>query len=142
MVRCRGTTEWTVVEHHQLRIMIQQLYHLAVHSTNLLCVMTTGGDGEMHRQDGVGIDQQLIVHILHLGQLFLRAVLSAEETGTGGYRLLSDGGAGRTDAGGVELHFEGRRSHVQLAGLHMTQFTIAFTRLRPQAQLAIEKTVE
>ena len=142
MVGCRGTTERSVIEDHQFGIMSQQLYHLAIHATNLLGLMPAGRNGEMHGEDGIWVDQQFIVHILYFRQLLCGTVLPAQETRTGCNGLLGDGGTCRTDTCGVELHLKRRGTHVQLACLHMTQFPIAVARLRPQRQLTVEIAIQ
>ena len=122
--------------------MLQQLYHLAIHTTYLLRLMASHRNGEMHGQDGIRIDQQLVVGILYLGQLLCRTIGLTQEARTSSYSLLTDGGTSRTDACWVKLHLESRRAHTQLTGLYMTQLTITVAGLRPQFQLSVKITVQ
>ena len=47
MIGGRGTTLWTIIEHHHLRIFLQQLMNLAIRVKNPLGLMFQRRDGKV-----------------------------------------------------------------------------------------------
>ena len=142
MVRGGGAALRTVVEHHHLRIFLQQLVNLAVGLADALRLMPHAGDGEVYRQDGVGVHEQVEVVVDRFLRLFLRTVLFAEETRPLGDHLLIDAGARRHDARRVPLYEYRRGSHRQLARLHVAQVVVTPAGVVPFLQLTVEEALQ
>ena len=68
-----------------------------------LRLVAPGGYGQVTRQDGVGVEQYLVVLLGGQAVLFLGPVVVAEEAGALADGLGVDVGAGADDAGGVVL---------------------------------------
>ena len=100
------------------------------------------GQGQVAREDGEGIDQNVVASFQRPdGFLFRRAVRRTEEA-----RPLADGtlvyaGSGRNDTGRVALHAEGRPVHVQRLYTHPAQGGVVVLRRGPVDQLAGQKVI-
>ena len=113
---------------------------LSVAGADLLRLVLHTWDGEVDRQDGEGVHQQVVLVVDILLYLLLRTVLFTEETGACCHRLLVDAGSCRDDTGGIPLYLHGRGTDRQLTGLHVTQFPIAASGIVPFFQLTVEET--
>ena len=82
----------------------QQSVHLAIMAVDGLWLVLGGGNGEVDRQDGEGVDQELEVVVYLLGHLFLGAVSLAQEAGALAECVLVYLGACADDACRIELH--------------------------------------
>ena len=142
MVGRRGTTLRSVIEHHELRVAVEQAVHLYIELFYALRLVARGGNGVVRRQNGEGIDQKLQVVVELLLDLFLRTVLLAEETGSFGYHLAVDAGSGRDHARWVPLHLQGEVLIAQLACLHISEVAVAQPCVVPFLQLAVEETLQ
>ena len=142
MVWCGGTALGTVVEDHQLGIVVEQLMDLAVGLADELRLVPDAGDGEVDGQDGEGIDEQVVLAVNALLHLFLGTVLLTEETGALGDGLGIDPGSSRAYAGGVPLHLYGGGSYGQLAGFDITQVVVAVAGIVPLLQLTVEEPLQ
>ena len=139
MVGSRRTTFRTIIEDQHLRIFLQQFMDLTVTVADLLRLVLHTGNGEVDRQDGEGVHQQVILIADTLLYLFLRTVLFTEETGACCHRLLVDAGTRRDDAGRIPLYLHRGGTHSQLACLHVAQFPIAASGIVPFLQLTVEE---
>ena len=83
----------------------------AIRFQDELWLMPDARNREMDRQDGEGVDKQVIAAVDILFHLFLRTVLLTEETGTLGECLLRDSGTCGNDTGRIPLHLNGRGSY-------------------------------
>ena len=79
----------------------------------------------------MGIDRLL--------DLFLGAILFAEETGTLGDGLLVDAGTCRHDAGGIPLYLDARGADDEFTGLGAAQFVITAAGIVPLLELVVEE---
>ena len=79
MIRGRGTTLRTVIEHHQFAVKREEAMHLAIVLIDGLILMLAGRNGEMHRKDWERIHQQMEVLVYLLRHLLLWSVAVAEE---------------------------------------------------------------
>ena len=79
--------------------------YLAVVLTDALRLVLDAGNGEMYRQDGVGVYKQVKMTVDGFLRLLLRAVCLAEETRPVGNHFLVDAGTCRHHTGGVPLYF-------------------------------------
>ena len=77
----------TVVEDQQLLMLPGKAVHGAGTVGEALPLMPTGGDGEMLRQDGVGVDERDEVLTQRQPALLLRSVVGTEEAGAPGNGL-------------------------------------------------------
>ena len=142
MVWRRSTTLGTVVEDHHLRVFVEQFVYLAIVVTNALRLVPDAGNGEVDRQDGVGVHEQVEMAVDRFLRLFLRTVRLAEETRSLSEHLLVDAGTCGDDACRVPLYLYGRGSYGQLACLYVTQVLIAPTGIVPLLQLAVEEALQ
>ena len=92
MVGSAGTAFRPVVKYHQLGIGCQQALYFAIALQDGLRLVATGRNGEVGRQNGVGIHQQLVFWVEGLGDLFRRTVFSAQKAGALGNGCLVDAG--------------------------------------------------
>ena len=99
-------------------------------------------DGEVLRQDGERIDQEFVLSVNLLLDLFLRTVLFTEETGTGLNGFLVDAGSRRHHTGRIPLYLDARSAHRQLTGLYAPQILITLTGSLPLLQLTVEETLQ
>ena len=136
----RGSAFGAIVEHHQLWIAFEQLVNLAVGLTNELRLVLHAGNGEVNGQDGVGVDEQVVLTVDALFELLLGTVLLTEETGPLSQSLLVDAGTCRNDAGWVPLHQDRRGTNYQLASLHIPQVVVSASGIFPFLQLAVEES--
>ena len=88
MIGSRCATARTVVEHHQLGKVIQQLVYFRIMRGYLLGFMPPKWDGIMFGQDGERIDEQFKILVNRLRHLLFRSVFLAEETRAGGQRFV------------------------------------------------------
>ena len=131
MIGRRCATLRTIIKYQHLRILLKQLVYLTVFVVNLLWLVLHAGNGEVDRQDGEGVHQQVILIVDVLLYLLLRAILLAEETGACCHRFLIDAGTCRDHTGRIPLYLHGGGSHRQLACLHIAQLTIALAGIIP-----------
>ena len=117
MVGSRGTTLGTIVEHHHLRILLEQLVNLAIRVEYALGLMLQRGDSEVLWEYWERIDEQLILAVDILLYLFLRTILFTEETRALGDGLLIHLGSCGNHSCGVPLYLDARRTDNQFAGL-------------------------
>ena len=142
MIGCRRTTFRTIIEHQHLGILLQQLMDMSVAGVDLLRLVLHTWDGEVDRQDGEGVHQQVVLIVDVLLHLLLRTVLFTEETGACCHRLLVDAGSCRDDAGGIPLYLHGGGADRQFTGLHVTQFPVAASGIVPFLQLTVEEALQ
>ena len=97
-------------------------------------------NGEVDRQDGVGVDEQVVLAVDRLLELILGTVLLAEETRSLGEGLLVDAGTCRYHSGWIPLYMKGRGTDHEFACLHVTQIVIASTGIVPLFELTVEES--
>ena len=93
----------------------------------------------MDRQDGEGVDKQVVTVVDILFILLLRTVLLAEETRPLSHRLLVDLGSCGYHAGRIPLHLYVRGAERQFTGLHVAQILIAPAGVFPLLELTVEE---
>ena len=103
MVRTRGTAQRSVVEDQVFGHIPGHLPKCAEAAVDALGTMPTHRYGEVLRQDGVGVDEYLVVLLRHELVLLFRTVIVAKEAGPFANALLVDGSACRNNAGRVPL---------------------------------------
>ena len=139
MIGGRGATLRSVVEHHQFRILLEQLMNLAIGLADQLRHVLHIRNGEVDRQDGVGVDEEVVLAVDGLLELLLGTVVLAEETGALVDDLLVDAGTCRHHAGWVPLYMEGGGADHELTRLHIPQIVVAATGIVPLLELTIEE---
>ena len=77
MVGSRCSAPWSVVEHHYLGEVFEQAVYASVEQPDVLRLMLACGQGEVHWQDGEGVDEQLQPAVEHLCHLSVIPVLRA-----------------------------------------------------------------
>ena len=77
---------------------------LTIVVVDLLRLMLHTGNRKVDRQDGEGVDEQVILTVDVLLHLFLRTILLTEETRSLGECLLVDAGSCRDHSGRVPLY--------------------------------------
>ena len=92
VVWSRCTTFGTIIEDHQLRELVEQFMDLTIVVEYALRLMLDAWDGEVCRQDGVGVDEQVEMVVDGFLRLFFGPVLLAEEAGAFVDDLLFDAG--------------------------------------------------
>ena len=115
----------------------------AVHLEDALRLMFYRRDGEMLREDGKRIDEQLPLAIQHAFlHLFLRTIGLTEETGALGQRLLIHLRTRRYDAGWIPLYLDAGCADGQFAGLNTPQVLITLAGSIPLLQLTVEEALQ
>ena len=147
MIGGGGSAPGAVVEHGQAAFTLQQGRHDAVVACDALGLVTEGGNGEMHGQDGKRIDEKVELRVVGQADLLWRAVFIAEEAAPVGQNFPADAGSRRDDAGGIELQAQRQANGVVRGGLHpphlnRQQVAIAAADLVPKLQLAVEEADE
>ena len=110
--------------------------HLAIMAVDGLWLVLGGGNGEVDRQDGEGVDQELEVVVYLLGHLFLGAVSLAQEAGALAECVLVYLGACADDACRIELHLQ---LVGELAHLYVLEVAEAVACVFPHLQLSVEE---
>lgn len=138
MVGRTGPTFRPVVEEQSALEAVGQFVERGIGVEDRLGAVAPGGDREMGREDGEGIDEH--VEVLAEGPflLNLRTMVLAEEAGALGQRLLIDLGPRAHHASGVVLGTD----RTEVSHLHACQVGVACGRLRPCGHLIVEKLGE
>ena len=140
MVGSRGATLRTIIQHGEGSGALSQSQHFAIHRQDALGLVLQGGQREVDRQYGEGIDQQLVLAVHHATHLLLRTMLATEEARALADALGINPGSRRTDAGRIPLHRQRDVLCRKLTNLDTIQFTIALTHSIPRLQLTLEET--
>lgn len=138
MVGRTGPTFRSVVEEQGALEAVGELIERGEGVEDRLGAVAPGGDREMGREDGEGIDEH--VEVLAHRPLLLRRgpVVLAEEAGALGQRLLIDLGPRAHHASGIVLGAD----RTEVSHLHACQVGVACGRLRPCGHLIVEKLGE
>ena len=105
--------------------------HLAIVAPDGLRAMPPCRYGEVHGQDGVGVDQQLKLIVYHLLHLLLGTVLLTKEAGSAADGFPVYVGSRANDACGVELYDEYVLPKADLLLPRVSQILISFTNVPP-----------
>ena len=138
MVGSRGTAARTIIEDHDVGIIVEQRINLREQSGYALRLMATSRQSEVHWQNREWIYQEFQSTLQNLRHLTVVAISIAEKTRTLGNSLLVDVGTSRHYACRIEL----RLDVAQLLGLDMRELLIVEVRNLPYFELAIEETLQ
>ena len=127
MIRSRGTTLRTIIEHHHLWVFFQQLMNLAIGFEYALGLVFQRRDGKMLLQDRKGIYKQLILAVNLFLDLLLGTILLTKETRAFRNGLLIDFGTRRHHTGRIPLHLDAISSHHQFTRLGTTQVMVSLS---------------
>ena len=144
VVGSRGPASWSVVEHCDFGICLEQLMYLRIVVGYLLRLVPSRGYSKMRVEYGEWIHEDIQFCVEGLDDLFLWPVFRTEETRALADILFRHFRPRGDDASGIPLCHErdGVVVVLQLPCLHGIQVAVALLGIRPQFKLSVEEPHE